>query len=371
MRHTVGVQSIGVSVVESLAGAESSGSAVAVAEVISALDLSKVSSLVEGGGGLVLGVARAGKSRESAVVQGAVDDDGQRGDGVGQDVALAVAVDVSAVVVRGTAGGAAALGGDLGEGGGDGAAGAGRGGLEVLGELAGRARGSGRRGSEGEAAAVGEGSAGRSAAGAGAVGLEGSTLAEVTADLGGLGTVDAGADLVAQVGQSASELGRVSLSVGDGTLGEDIEGTTGAQVVSGAEVEGDFDSLTSSEVLESILAEAAGQGAEANTLEADTVLWMVLVMDCRDQNGGLTSRVDLSLLNRGRVQEGTGLVELEGRGTGVGDGSLDLGVADHLKLDIQGRVALVQVEGDSADRGGQGGNGKTSEELHLGRWMSD
>lgn len=82
-----------------------------------------------------------------------------------------------------------------------------------------------------------------------------------------------------------------------------------------------------------------------------------------------TSRVDLGLLNRGSVQEGTGLEELDGGVAVVGDGSLDLSVADHLKLDIQRGVTLVQVEGDGAGGGGQGGDGKTSEELHFGQWI--
>lgn len=93
---SVGVQSIRVGVVQSLRGGEASSSAVAVAKVISALDGGKVSALVKGGGGLVLRVARAGEGGQSAVVQRAVDHDSLGRDGVGQDVALAVAVDICA-----------------------------------------------------------------------------------------------------------------------------------------------------------------------------------------------------------------------------------------------------------------------------------
>lgn len=66
--------------------------------------------LVEGGGGLVLGVAGAGDGGQGAEVEGAVDDVAARGQGVGQDAAGAGAVDVGAVGARDAARRAAALG---------------------------------------------------------------------------------------------------------------------------------------------------------------------------------------------------------------------------------------------------------------------
>lgn len=180
-----------------------------------------------------------------------------------------------AVVLGSTAGSATALSSSLGEGGSDSTAGAGSSGLEVLGELAGGTRGSSRRGLESQAAAVGKSSAGRSATGASAVTLHNGALglvAEAAADLLSLGAVDVGGDLVADVGQSASNLGGVGLSIGDGTLGKDVERTTVAQVVGASDIEGDLNGLTSGNALEGILAETSGHGAEADTLKADTGL---------------------------------------------------------------------------------------------------
>lgn len=83
-----------------------------------------------------------------------------------------------------------------------------------------------------------------------------------------------------------------------------------------------------------------------------------------------TSRVDLNLLHRRLVQDGTGLVQLESRETLVGDRGLDLGVANHLELDIKGSIPLVQVDGGGAGRGGQHQR-KTGGKLHFGRgWLA-
>lgn len=137
----VGEESVGVGVVQVLGSRETLHTAVAVGAVVgSALDLGQVGRLVQGGGGLVLSVASTGQSRQSREVQRAVDHVGLRRQGVGEDTAGARGVDVRAVEVGGTAGGAAALGDDPAEDGGDGAARGGRAGLEVLGYLGSRAR---------------------------------------------------------------------------------------------------------------------------------------------------------------------------------------------------------------------------------------
>lgn len=126
--------------------------------------------LVEGGGGLVLSVAGAGGGGQSAEVQRAVDDVAARWEGVGQDVAGAGAVDVTAVSAGGAAGGAAALADDFGEDAGD--SGADRGRLEVLVHLGGVGQGS-RRGSGREGTAGGDRIAGGGKLSTGAVGLDG------------------------------------------------------------------------------------------------------------------------------------------------------------------------------------------------------
>lgn len=77
-----------------------------------------------------------------------------------------------------------------------------------------------------------------------------------------------------------------------------------------------------------------------------------------------TRRVDLSLLNSGLVKDAADLEKLEGSLAVVGESGLDLRVADHLKLDIQRSVTLVEVDGSAANNGGQSQEG-TSEELHF------
>lgn len=77
-----------------------------------------------------------------------------------------------------------------------------------------------------------------------------------------------------------------------------------------------------------------------------------------------TRRVDLSLLNSGRVKDAADLEKLEGSLTVVGESGLDLRVANHLKLDMQGSVTLVEVDGGAANNGGQSQE-RTGEELHF------
>lgn len=166
---TVGEQSVGVGVVQSLGGAESGSGRVAVAQVIGAGNLGQVSGLVKGGGGLILGVAGVRGGGQSAEVQGAVDDLAGRGGGVGQDVAGAGREDVAAVGAGRAAAGAAALGDNLGED--RGHAGADRCRLEVLVDLGGVAQGS-RRCRRGEGSAGGDRISASSKLAASAVGLD-------------------------------------------------------------------------------------------------------------------------------------------------------------------------------------------------------
>lgn len=63
------------------------------------------------------------------------------------------------------------------------------------------------------------------------------------------------------------------------------------------------------------------------------------------------------------IEDGAGLEDLQGLATGVGDGSLDAGVADELDGEVEGRVALGQVDRGRADQGGE--EGGTDEELHC------
>lgn len=176
--------------------------------------------LVQGRGGLVLGVAGLAECGQVAEVQRAGNHEATRGQGVGQDTAAAGAVDIGAVLLGDTRRGAAALGSDTVEDGDKGA----RGGscLEVLDDLG--AVGLGGRGGElGQRSAVGEGRGLGSLLGAGAVGLDYGALLDKTAlDLGSLGTIDGGRDGVAGEGDGASNLGGVGCCVGKDTLGNEV-----------------------------------------------------------------------------------------------------------------------------------------------------
>lgn len=68
-RLTVGKQRVAVGVVQSLSGRQPDGSRVAVAKVLCALDLAQVGDLVQGRGGLVLGVAGLAECGQVAEVQ--------------------------------------------------------------------------------------------------------------------------------------------------------------------------------------------------------------------------------------------------------------------------------------------------------------
>lgn len=80
----------------------------------------------------------------------------------------------------------------------------------------------------------------------------------------------------------------------------------------------------------------------------------------------LTASKDLSLLDSELVEDGTSLQDLEVRGTGVGDARLDGGVASGLDLDIEGAVALVEVDDNGAGNSGEAG--EAGEELHGEGW---
>ena len=76
-------------------------------------------------------MAGTSDSRKSAEVERAVDDVGLRGQGVGEHVTAAGAIDVGAVLARDARGGAVAFARDGGVDVGNGVAGSGRGALEV------------------------------------------------------------------------------------------------------------------------------------------------------------------------------------------------------------------------------------------------
>ena len=110
---SVGVQSIGVCVIESLSGGQTRGSSVAIAKIVctGTVDTVGVSFFVEDSGGLVLSVAGGGESRKLGKEDGAVSDVAGRRDSVSQDIGRAAAVLVIAVG-GGSGSGAAAVTGN-------------------------------------------------------------------------------------------------------------------------------------------------------------------------------------------------------------------------------------------------------------------
>lgn len=266
--------------VQVLASRQLAHTAVAIASTLvrGALDLAQVGDLMEGGGGLILGMALAAQAGQRAEVQRAVDHEARAGEGVGENTRRASIVDVRAVVAGIAGGGGAALVSDAGENAGDGGAG-GRGrGLEVLGHLGG---GTGRgdlAGAGGERAAVGHGSAGGGAAGAGAVGLnDGALLVEDAAGLGSSGAIDGSGHNVRRVGEGALELSRVDVGVLQDAGNLDVEGAALGEVVDLGRVPGGLDGLAGGDQLEGILGERRSGDAETETVEGDGAGWRVLV----------------------------------------------------------------------------------------------
>lgn len=251
---------------------------VAVSTVVGgALDLGEVGHLVQDGGLLVLGVAGGAGGREGGEEERAVDHDAGGGLGVGQDAVAARAEHVVAVVARRARGGAAALADDAAEDGGDGAARRRRRRLEVLLELAGRARRRGRLRALRQAAAgadgVARGRALRARAGRlhdGALDL----LVEGVVHPLGRRAVDRGRDDVADEGHDAGDGRRVALGEGEGALAQKLDGTALAEVVSLGSIELNLNGLAGGDALEGLLGQALGGNLVADAIEGDLLVYI-------------------------------------------------------------------------------------------------
>lgn len=274
-KHTIGKQRIAVSVIEALSRSQALDGVVAVAVVGGALDLRQVGALVEGGGGLVLSVTLGAEGGQGAEVQRARGHEAARGHGIGEDVAGAVSERVGAVLRAHSRGGAAALGRDLVEDAGNSAAGRRRGRLEILGELSRVTAGGGSGGLAGKGCAVAEGGALGSTTGTGAVGLDHGALrdvvVEVTADLGGRNTIDVGLEDVAVKRHGAINAGAVRRGGQERSPNEEVEVTTGAEIVYLGGVELGLNTLTRGEGLEGILRHVAGLDLETDTIKRNLV----------------------------------------------------------------------------------------------------
>lgn len=259
--HTVGKESVRVSVSNSLRGGKTGGGAVTVAVVLSAraVDGRGVSGLVKDGGGLVLGVARPAQSGELVEEQRAVGHVVVGGESVGQDTGGAAAVDVSAVGASDSAGGGAAVAGDGAEASGNGVADRGGGALEEGVEPGGGARCGGGGCAAGQAAAAAEGVGDRSAARAGAVALDNSTLRDSVdglLDSERLLGVNVKRDSLARVREDVSgQLSRVEVGKEEVAVGGYIVFATLGELVDLSKLNLDLDGLSSGEGLEHLLSE--------------------------------------------------------------------------------------------------------------------
>jgi hypothetical protein len=178
-----------------------------------------------------------------------------------------------------SAGSGATIGSDSSQTCGNSAADAGRGSLEVLLELAGRARG-GSSGSSGcQSLAVAEGGADSSEAGTRAVTLNGGALRELAdgaLDLGCLNGIDIDRKCVAGEGKGTSgQSSGVELSVRNGTSSEDVVLSARGELVQLSKFDLDLDGLTSHDWLEDVLGELGVSHTLQDTSEGSLGLCIV------------------------------------------------------------------------------------------------
>lgn len=272
----MGVHGEGVSVVQSLRGAEAvNASLIAVAHVVGAGDLGQVGRLVDQDVGLVGSVAGAGRGRELEPVVADDDVPVGAGLGVGNDAVAAEVADVSAVQT-GSARRAAEEGGGLSEDAGDSALGARGGGAEVLLDAGAGSRGGLGRG--GVALGLGEGGRDGGLLGASAVALNGhallsETLVEGGLDGGGLDTVDLGLQNARVENDLADDLVAALLGVAKGAGARDVVVATAAQVVDLGGVPLDLDDLAGSDGAE-------GGVGEVSIVDVDTDAGEGNLVDC-------------------------------------------------------------------------------------------
>ena len=279
---TIGIQGIGISVVQRILSAKLSSGIIAVAQVLSTrlVDTGGVSELVKSGGGLVLGVALLSQGRKLRVVDVAVGDLVLRGQSVSQNVWLTIPVGVVAVVRGRATRGRAGFLGDSAQALGNGSASLLVGGLEVLLEL-GLVAGLGCFGRlVSQLGGVGKGSGQRGLGVTLAVGDLGATseLRQRLSDLGGLATVNIDGQVVGLVGNVAGYL--AVHNNGNESVAADGNGTAGCQVAGRGDIKLILQSLTSTERGDSLLSDATAPQAALDTLELDLIL-------CRNVNKSL------------------------------------------------------------------------------------
>lgn len=117
-----------------------------------------------------------------------------------------------------------------------------------------------------------EGTHSSGSAGAGAIGLDDRALVQKAGtDSSGLLAVHGGVDAIAGEGNSASQLRRVGLGVGESPLGDDVDFTRVGQIVELGSIELDLDRLAGTDDLESVLGQAGGGHQQTNTIKVNLV----------------------------------------------------------------------------------------------------
>lgn len=95
--------------------------------------------------------------------------------------------------------------------------------------------------------------------------------------------------------------------------------------------------------------------------------WLACVFNWSEDQP-LTRRADVELVGRAiSIKEGTLVKQVVAGGAGVGQGDLDLGVADWSQVDGERRGAFLEVDGGGTDGAGQSGHGSHGV-LHVEDW---
>lgn len=277
--RTIGKKSVGVSVVQVLGRGERLHGAVPISVVLSALDLPQVGRLVQRSRGLVLAMAARGQRRELVKVQRARHHERLAGQRVRQDALLARVQDIGAVLGADAAGGAAALGGDGVEDGGDAGPGLRGRRLEVLGQLLRGAVGGRPRSVLGQRAAVGQRRALLLAVGARAVALQLRALhlglqarVEVAADFARRLAVHVRVQQIAVVRDHARDLGAVERRGLERAAHEEVVIAAGAQVVDLGGIPFHIGGLASGQSLEGRLGQVGLLDGETNAIKVKRVV---------------------------------------------------------------------------------------------------
>jgi len=372
-QHTVGVQSVRVSVSQSTSSSKRRSSRVAVAVVLGAgaVHSGSVSLLVKDSGSLVLSVALAREGRQLVEEQRAVGDVVVGGKGVGKNVGFAGAVDICAVGASATTGGGGAVRGNGAKACSDSAAGSRGGGLEVLLELGRRSGGCGGGSGGRQSVAVAQSGADRGQASAGAVTLNRSALGERlngSLDSCGLCSVDVDRKLVAGVGKDGTgKSSGVVLGVLNDALSENIVLAALGEIVKLRKFDLNLNSLASSNRLEGLFSERAGSNALEQTEETGFGCWDLSVTGWENVaiRTTLTVRGDGKLVSGCVVQESALVEQLVAGLVVVGESDLDLAVLNLSQRDRKRRVPLLKINGSGAGSGQKGSESGQSK-LHLG-----